>query len=675
MITAAAPFTALAEIAPPAAFGAPEHFGAGHYYVDSVYYTLSVPEDMRNYIERRAADDPDKQTYSPYIQIDYKIDGGSWHHTSEWDSPKTAPSGISNRYLNFHSGKKYISSDRWTMRELFPEDATLELFNKTGWDYLKNHAITYRARFAQSFDGETYVLSPWSKEYTLSAKAKADYNKLINHAPSLVSAEVKKRGDEPCFEVKTGRLPGEVQDLNAMASNSMRIEVWARKAGETDFKRLEADEWFMEAFDIEASDFFGSGKESYDAMGYEIKTRYALDLREYKQTGHFQTSTTSVMLYGPFSNVISHNMPAWSNASTWASAELKKADDAGLIPDILKGADLTKPITREEFAELAVLLYEKTTGQKAAAASPNPFKDTTNPQILKAFKLGITTGTTATTFAPKELINREQVATMLSRALRVMAPGADFSTAGAPALTDRKDISAYAVDHVLFMAKLEIIKGVDGKFMPKATTTAQKASGYATATREQSILMSVRSYEKMDTIKSSKGTTTPATQPSQAAQKPTTPASPAEQKPAATQPAKPEAGSGSIAGTWQNGSMTGHNFDAVTGTFRYNFGVGLRYTFNGNGTFSSSFVSGYGSMVAITGKYSVKGDKITFSGQTSKGSSDYGKTWKSGNSPADETRYYALETDDKGSYLLIGLEDATPPLDTEINAVSYSFMP
>jgi hypothetical protein len=32
--------------------------------------------------------------------------------------------------------------------------------------------------------------------------------------------------------------------------------------------------------------------------------------------------------------------------------------------------------------------------------------------------------------------------------------------------------------------------------MPKATTTAEKASGYATSTREQAIIMSKRIYEK-----------------------------------------------------------------------------------------------------------------------------------------------------------------------------------
>jgi hypothetical protein len=85
---------------------------------------------------------------------------------------------------------------------------------------------------------------------------------------------------------------------------------------------------------------------------------------------------------------------------------LEKANDAGLIPEILKGKDLTKPITREEFAELALLLYEKTTG-KAVTIPQNPFTDTVNPQVLKAFSIGITQGTSTTTFEPNVLINRE----------------------------------------------------------------------------------------------------------------------------------------------------------------------------------------------------------------------------------------------------------------------------
>lgn len=201
-------------------------------------------------------------------------------------------------------------------------------------------------------------------------------------------------------------------------------------------------------------------------------------------------------IYSPVSNTVTIGSGSfYSDASTWAEPELKKANELGLIPDILNGADMTKPITREEFCELAVLLYEKVTETVATPTSPNPFTDTTNSQILKAYALGITTGTTATTFSPKTLINREQCATMLFRAIKAIAPNADYSVSGVKDFPDQKDISSWAVDGTKYMSKLGIIKGDDtGNFMPKATTTAQTAAGYGMATREAAILMTVRTY-------------------------------------------------------------------------------------------------------------------------------------------------------------------------------------
>ena len=205
-------------------------------------------------------------------------------------------------------------------------------------------------------------------------------------------------------------------------------------------------------------------------------------------------------IYSPVSNVVTIGSGSfYSNASTWAESELKKANELGLIPGILKGADMTKPITREEFCELAVLMYEKVMETTAAPASPNPFTDTTNSQILKAYALGITTGTSTTTFSPKTLINREQCAAMLFRAIRAIAPAADYSVAGIKNFPDQKDISAWAADAAKYMSKLGIIKGdASGNFMPKATTTAQTAAGYGMANREAAILMTVRTYEAMD---------------------------------------------------------------------------------------------------------------------------------------------------------------------------------
>jgi hypothetical protein len=202
-------------------------------------------------------------------------------------------------------------------------------------------------------------------------------------------------------------------------------------------------------------------------------------------------------IYSAASNEVSVGSGSfYAKASDWATDELQKASDLGLIPDILKGADMTKPITREEFCELAVLLYEKTTGTTAAAASPNPFTDTKNLQILKAYALGITTGTSVTTFSPGTLINREQCAAMLFRAIKAIKPGGDYSIAGVKDFPDQKHISSWAVDATKYMSKSGIITGdSQGNFMPKATTTAQEAAGYGMATREQAVALSVRAYD------------------------------------------------------------------------------------------------------------------------------------------------------------------------------------
>lgn len=214
--------------------------------------------------------------------------------------------------------------------------------------------------------------------------------------------------------------------------------------------------------------------------------------------GYYDENEQLDFVYSGFSNEVSIGSGNfYAKASEWAEPELQNADDLGLIPDILRGADMTKPITREEFCELAVLLYEKTTGITATPVAPNPFTDTTNSQILKAYNLGITTGTSATTFSPKVLINREQCAAMLFRAIKAINPKGDYSITGVKDFPDQKYISTWAVEATKYMFKAGIITGdANGNFMPKATTTAQEATGYGMATREQAVALTVRTYEE-----------------------------------------------------------------------------------------------------------------------------------------------------------------------------------
>ncbi len=189
----------------------------------------------------------------------------------------------------------------------------------------------------------------------------------------------------------------------------------------------------------------------------------------------------------------------WQNASDWAVSELEKAENLNLIPEILKNSDFTQKVTREEFAEISVKLYESLSQKTADEVSDNPFSDTQNPEILKAYALGITNGTTENTFSPASFLTREQASTMLARAYQ-----ASFTLEKLPdfekpkTFADDDLISSWAKDSVYFMAAKGVISGVSAThFAPKPANDEDAARGYGSATREQSLILAVRICEKL----------------------------------------------------------------------------------------------------------------------------------------------------------------------------------
>lgn len=169
--------------------------------------------------------------------------------------------------------------------------------------------------------------------------------------------------------------------------------------------------------------------------------------------------------------------------STWAAGEVNEAKAQNLVTDKVL-SEFPKNITREEFCELAVLLYEKLTGRKAEA-SPNPFTDTANSEILKAYKLGIVNGTSATTFSPNADVTREQISAMLFRALQAAMPNLQATGEFKVSVLDQNEISSWALPAVKFMNSNDIIKGTpasDGSvyFLPKSNTTREMAIALVT---------------------------------------------------------------------------------------------------------------------------------------------------------------------------------------------------
>lgn len=169
--------------------------------------------------------------------------------------------------------------------------------------------------------------------------------------------------------------------------------------------------------------------------------------------------------------------------SSWAKPELELAYSYGLTyPTVM--STFTKPITREEFCVIVVKLYEKLTG-KTAPAGTSPFTDTTNPEIIKAYNLRVVQGTGSGRFSPALSITRQEIATMIYRALsKAVYPLKAVSQTNFP-FADKAKVATWALEAMQFAYQNAIMKGVSATTIDPLSNT----------TREQGVVLIKRTYE------------------------------------------------------------------------------------------------------------------------------------------------------------------------------------
>lgn len=172
--------------------------------------------------------------------------------------------------------------------------------------------------------------------------------------------------------------------------------------------------------------------------------------------------------------------------SDWAKEDVNAAIKNELVPDRVQG-EYKKSITREEFSEIAVKLYESISKKKPILPEENPFLDTQNTEIIIANKLGIIKGKEAGIFAPDDIITREEISVILYRTLQAAKPGYDYSEIQEYIFTDQDEISPWAYQAVAYLYCVEIVNGLaDNNFNPKGE-----------ASRQEAIVLAERMYEKV----------------------------------------------------------------------------------------------------------------------------------------------------------------------------------
>lgn len=180
---------------------------------------------------------------------------------------------------------------------------------------------------------------------------------------------------------------------------------------------------------------------------------------------------------------------AMNTASSWAQAELQTLYGRKVISPIM-WQNFQGNITRAEFAHILITVYEKARRTVVPSKTTN-FEDIKGhyfeTDIIKAGNLGITSGTSATTFSPENFLTRQEAAKMLCVLLsKILDTGIPRNAPNVYSYyTDAYTIAEWALPYVAYASNLNIMQGTGTRFNPNDYLT-----------REQSLLIVGRMIEQ-----------------------------------------------------------------------------------------------------------------------------------------------------------------------------------
>lgn len=168
-------------------------------------------------------------------------------------------------------------------------------------------------------------------------------------------------------------------------------------------------------------------------------------------------------------------MTGYEGISAWAVPDVVQAMELGLVDETLLER-FGEPITRAEFARLAVFLNQKLTGFRSVMSDRNTFQDTQDEYVLRAHNLKIVMGVTDIYFEPDAFVTREALSTMLHRTLYTSLPKLNRSVKNPVDFTDKAQFSNWANEAIQYLSGYGIINGTpEGAFLPQDECTIEAA--------------------------------------------------------------------------------------------------------------------------------------------------------------------------------------------------------
>ena len=198
---------------------------------------------------------------------------------------------------------------------------------------------------------------------------------------------------------------------------------------------------------------------------------------QFQPTAVLATSgEVQVDVSGPDTLVVLINRTAFSDVPSgyWATGAIDQVVATGVMNGV--GGGLFAPdqiVTRAQFAKLLALSL----GLPPSAA-PATYTDVAAgawyaPYVASVAQAGLMTGVTATTFAPDQPVTREEMAVLITRAMKLQPTGG-------LGYSDATKVDSWATSGVVAASSSGYMTGYpDGTFQPLATVTRAQAAAVA----------------------------------------------------------------------------------------------------------------------------------------------------------------------------------------------------
>lgn len=173
--------------------------------------------------------------------------------------------------------------------------------------------------------------------------------------------------------------------------------------------------------------------------------------------------------------LLTTNIAAMPVSSDWFIPELSEIAKVGLLPQPFLETDLTATVTRAEVCAMLVSFWKSILGWLPDLPAMSPFTDASDRNVMHCYELGLISGHGDGTFAPTEMLSRQQMFCILYQLCVKLDMDVSEGGIALDAFPDCEQLADWASTAAKALLAQGIVTGSDGLIQPERVLTREQA--------------------------------------------------------------------------------------------------------------------------------------------------------------------------------------------------------